>query len=355
METKLRPVLQAWLHELGPKQFAAQLLQLPHMLRRTPQEVQELRLWLLSLGIADTDTAVRQNPVLLKQQLQRLQQNMKALRTYALPGLVQLAICHPAALTYRPQHLYEVYTTMAEIIDADPASSEVADLMGTKSSTRPFQIRAEDLKARASAFCQSFAADHATVQKALKRGVFSCEPATVQQRAELLKQLLSLKDAELKKLLKQPMLLTMATETLHTHLTSYYALGFTQADIKAMCLAQPTLLLLDMTSEINREKWAFLTGILQLSTSEVAAAPVNLTRSLMNVLGPRHAFVVHLTVSGVMGDRACIAVRSLITSTQNDAGFAKLLSRRIKTSSLEYTASFKAQWHVFEAAARYQH
>ena len=57
------------------------------MLTRTPQELQDLRLWLLSLGV-DVDKALRKNPQLVMHRLQGLQDKVGAFHAYNLPGLM---------------------------------------------------------------------------------------------------------------------------------------------------------------------------------------------------------------------------------------------------------------------------
>ena len=121
VDTKLHHSLELWLQELGSEELAAQLLRFPHMLRRTPQEMRDLRLWLLSLGI-DADRALRENSRLTIYRLQGLQGKVDAFRADNLPGLVLFVLRHPQALMRNPDNVFELYSAVAEMLDVDPAS-----------------------------------------------------------------------------------------------------------------------------------------------------------------------------------------------------------------------------------------
>ena len=212
------------------------------------------------------------------------------------------------------------------------------------------------MKNRMSFFRQCFAANHATVRQALKYCVFLLDPHIAEERAQFLKKMLDLSSAELNKLLKRPQLLNYTSDNLQAHLESFYGLGFSQAHVKAMCLSQPILLLLDMTSNTNREKWSFLTVILKMSISELAASPAVLTLSVANRLGPRHAFITQLLACGAICEQEYRAVHPLIYGPLSDAKFVTMLVKRLnKTDPTEYTSTFKQQWQVCWEFLRHQH
>ena len=116
--------------------------------------------------------------------------------------------------------------------------------------------------------------------------------------------------------------------------------------MKAMCLSQPTLLAYDLTSQVNREKWTFLTGILHLGINELVSKPIVLSYSLGNRLGPRHAFAVQLNAGSTIDGQLNSASISLILSSRNDALFVEKISRHCMSGppAVQYTAAFKAQW-----------
>ena len=345
VDSKLHHSLKLWLQELGPEGLDAQLLRFPFMLTRTPQEMQDLRLWLLSLGL-DADKALRRSPKLATYRLQSLQAKLDAFHAYNLPGLVSFVLRHPQALERSPDSVYELYSALAELLDVDPASTDAADFLNSGRSQRMLNgITAADIKKRMAFFRQCFAANHATVRQALKYCVFLLEPRTMEERAQFLKKMLDLSNAELNKLLKKPQVLNHTSDNLQAHLESFYGLGFSQAHMKAMCLTQPEVLLLDMTSKTNVEKWSFLTVILKLSISELAARPYVFTCSLANKLGPRHAFIVQkLMTTGAMCQHKYSAVHRLIYGMQTDAVFVDTLAKRLKTAPGEYTITFKQRW-----------
>ena len=317
--------------------------------------MRDLRLWLLSLGL-DADRVLRRTPLLATRHLQTLQSKVDAFHAYNLRGLVPFVLRHPQALASSPDNVFQMYSTLAEILDVDPASTDVADLLNSGTSQRMFvSITAAEMKDRMSFLRQSFAANHATVRQALKFCVFLVKPGTMEERAQFLKQMLDLSNAELNTLLKRPQLLNYTSDNLQAHLDSFYGLGFSQAHMKAMCLTQPDLLTLDMTSNTNCEKWSFLTAVLKMSISELAARPTVLCSSLANKFGPRHACVVQLLTSAAICGQEYRAVQSLICGSQSDAVFATMLAtRRNKTDPIEYTSTFKQQWQVCWEFLRHQ-
>ena len=345
VDTKLHHSLKLWLQELRPEGLNSLLLRFPFMLTRTPQEFRDLRLWLLSLGL-DADKALRRNPMLAIYHLQSLQAKLNAFHAYNLPGLMSFVLRHPQALASSPDRVFELYNAVAEVLDVDPASTDASVFLNSGRSQRLFShITAAELENRMSFFRQCFAADHAKVRQALKFCVFLLEPHTMEEQAHFLKKILDLSNPELNKLLKRPQLLNYASDNLQAHLKSFHGLGFSQAHMKAMCLAQPDLLTLNMTSSINCEKWSFLTIVLKMSISELAARPHVLCSSLANKLGPRHAFIVQLLTSGVMCQHKHNAVYTLIYGKQTDAVFATQLAKRVnKTGPIEYTSTFRQQW-----------
>ena len=344
VDTKLHHSLKLWLQELGPEGLDAQLLRFPYMLTRTPQDMRDLCLWLLSLGI-DADKALRRTPMLASYQLHTLQGKVDAFHAYNLPGLVPFVLRHPQALASSPDIVFQLYSAVAEILDVDPASTDAAIFLNSGKSRAFVQITAAEMKNRMSFFWHCFAANPATVRQALKYCVFNLEPGIMEERAQFLKKMLGLSTAELNKLLKTPQLLNHMSDNLQAHLKSFYELGFSQAHMKAMCLTQPSLLLLDMTSTANVETWSFLTAILKMSVSGLAARPGVFTFSLANRLGPRHAFIVRLLTSGAMCQHMYNAVQPLIYGRQTDADFVETLARHLKTDPGGYTIGFKQLWH----------
>ena len=355
VDTKLHHPLKLWLQELGPEGLDAQLLRFPRMLTRTPEEMRDLRLWLMSLGL-DADQALRRNPMLVTRHLQTLQGKVDAFHAYNLPGLVSFILRHPQALMRSPEYVFDIYSALLEVLDVDLASTDIADLLHSGTSQRMFaNITAAELKTRMSFFRHCFAANHATVRQALKYCLFLLDTSTMEERAQFLKKMLDMNDAELVKLLKKPQLLNYASHNLQAHLESFYGLGFSQAHMKAMCLTRPDLLILDMTSSINCEKWSFLTVILKMSINKLAASPEILACSLANKLGPRHASTTQLLACGAMHEHEYCAVHLLIYGPLSDAKFVTMLAKRLnKTDPTNYTSTFKQQWQVRWEFLRHQ-
>ena len=246
---------------------------------------------------------------------------------------------------------------MTELLDVDSASTEAAELVNPTSGQRMFcNTTSAEMKTRMSFFRQCFAANHATMQQALKYCVFLLDTSTMEERAQFLKTMLGLSNAESNTLLKRPQLLNYASDNLQAHLDSFYALGFSQAHLKAMCLTRPGLLALDMTSDANCEKRSFLTVILKISISKLAASPSILNVSLADKLGPRHAYITQLLACGAMCEQEYRAVQLLIYGPLSDAKFVTMLAKRLNnTNPIEYTSTFKQQWQVCWEFLRRQH
>ena len=154
VNTRLRHSLKLWLQEMRPEGLDAQLLRFPFTLARIPQDLRDLRLWLLSLGI-DANKALHKNPRLVGYHLQVLQGKVDAFRAYNLPGLVSFVLRHPQALMRSPDSVFKLYSTLAEILDVDPAFT---DLLSLSISQRMFNFStAAEIKTRMSFFRQRFA------------------------------------------------------------------------------------------------------------------------------------------------------------------------------------------------------
>ena len=77
MESRLRPMIQLWLQELGSEQLPVRLQQQPRLLLHKPSEYDEVYQWLSSLGL-DADRIKSRSPRVMVRELEAVQATVKA-------------------------------------------------------------------------------------------------------------------------------------------------------------------------------------------------------------------------------------------------------------------------------------
>lgn len=344
LEGKLKPVLKSWSQELGPQRLATQLHRFPFLLRRTPAETQEMQRWLSSQGVVDAEQAIYTCPSLMKINVSTLQRKMDKFSSYNTPSIMSLLLRHPDALTYEPQRVYDICNAMAQVLELDVASEAMAEFTSSIRNQRVFSAPATDLVSRMSEFSQHFRSDQATKKRALRRGVYLVETSLLLQRAEALKHKLELTDLQLKKLLREPQMLLLKTETLQEHVDPFLMLGFSTCQLRTMVVAQPALLTINMATANMTEKWRFITQVMKLSVVKAASSSGMLTQSLQTTLGPRHGYLLQLLISGALSEQEHQGLQATIYSKTGDAGFVARVGKVIEGSDLQFDSVFKERW-----------
>ena len=187
-------------------------------------------------------------------------------------------------------------------------------------------------------FCTCFEVDYTQMQRAWKQGVCAVSPAEIDIRLGSIAAQLSATKVEAKAVLRSaPQLATLLPETVGLHVTELLDLGFSHDHVKSMCLYQPTLMTLSYNSRLQRDKWDFLTRIMQLDHDAIAAKPYLLKYSLSNRLGPRWEYWQQLTLHG--GVTSTASIGSLMVKT--NASFRATYT----TPQLGvYDEQFQKQW-----------
>ena len=340
VQKKLRPAVQAWQAELGAKGFPAKLAYWPFLLRHTPEAIQQLREWLASLGVVDTDKALHSNSKLLACRLSYLQANLADLQARNVPHLLHMIKKNPHILCYAPENVQSACAAAIEALDMDVSSTKTADFLSA-AGRYLFGVSTTVQLKRYASFCKKFSITQSGVKEAFTSGIFTMTENTVQQYADALKQTLCLSDADIKKIVSRtPRVLALSQATVQTHIDVLVSLGFTISQVKTMSLLLPNILCFNFNSVQMTEKWKFLTSVLSCDLDILVAHPIMFTRSVHNVLGPRHAFVLQLVCDGIFTKGASkewfhkCCYRSEVEMQQ---AFARLSTRH-------YDGDFKRQW-----------
>ena len=139
------------------------------------------------------------------------------------------------------------------------------------------------------------------MQKAWKLGVFRASPAELDIRLDsIAAQLDATLDEAISVAHRLPGISTLLPATVALHVMQLHDLGFMRLQVKSLCLKQPTTLALNYSSQLQADKWAFLTCVLRLSHDAIAAYPTLLMTSLPNRLGPRWAYLQQLRSHNVI-------------------------------------------------------
>ena len=340
VEKKMRPAIQAWQNELGTKAFPAKFAYWPFLLRHTPEAIQQLRQWLASLGVVDTDKALHSVPMLLDCRLWSLQANLADLQARNMPHLLHIIKQHPGVLCHSPQRVQSACAAAIEALDMNVLSTETADFLSA-AGRYLFGHSTSVMLNRYSSFCKKYSLTQCGVKQAFTSGIFTMTEDTIQQNADALKHKLCLNDADTKKIVSShPKILTFSTDSVQRHVDVLVSLGFTVSQVKTMSLLQPNIVCFNFKSVQMTEKWEFLTRVMSCDSDTLTAHPKMLARSLHNVLGPRHAFVLQLVGDGILmqgASKEWLCKHCCNSEIRVQQVFANVSTRH-------YDGDFKRQW-----------
>ena len=155
--------------------------------------------------------------------------------------------------------------------------------------------------------------------------------------------MLEITSGQLHKLItKHPALLVSPTVTLKANLEAMLRLGLSLQQLSAVCLTRPSLLRVNWRSDMQVEKWSFLTQVMHHDLVFLASHSGMLGASLRNVLGPQYAYIKHLRACGIQSTRKKLLLDVLLG---NDHHFMKSLIRvKLLPAALPYDANFKADF-----------
>ncbi len=298
VKTKLRPALQLWLQELGTEQLSQQLQKVQRLLVCTPEERNEVYLWLVSKGV--NAARVQQTaPNVMTREVGAVQSTFEALQqaaSFSDKQICTLVHKHSVALAHAPEHVLGTLQAVS-MLSGMPMTSDSFREVILAASGRLFCRSPVTLHQRVTFFCQMYATGTHVARAALTRGVFVTPESVMQTRAAKLQEQLGWDSKQLKqKLSANPGILKSEPSTLAHNVHDMQGAGFSQTQVWAMCTQQPPLLGLKWTSDTCVEKLQFLTCLLGLSLDDIAAKPNLLIYSVNSLLGPRVWFLYQIGV-----------------------------------------------------------
>ena len=288
VETKLQPVLQLWLHELGTEQLSQQLQKLPCLLMCTPEERTEVYSWLVSKGV-NAARVQQKAPRAMTRELSAVQSSFEALQHAADFSDAQMCTLlhkHSVALEHQSERVVGTLQVVSTMLDTPLTSDSFReDLLAA--NNRLFLQNPDTLHQRVVFFCQMYATGTHVARTALTSGVFVTPESVVQSRATKLQELLGWDSEHLnQKLSSEPKILNYEPSTLARNVHDMQGAGFCLTQVWAMCTKHPALLGCKWTSDTCVEKLQFLTCLLGLTLDDIAARPHLLTYSVSGFLGP---------------------------------------------------------------------
>ena len=344
-DTKLRPALQLWLKHLGSQQLSERLSKYPQLLLSTPDECNDVYLWLTSVGI-DAKRIQRKAPTVMARKLIEVQNTLQAiqqgllLRDDELPAFFKR---HARSLGLSPDRVTHTLQVVAELLAVPVASKEMQDVIKV-CSERLFMPDPTVLHHRISYFCEEFKGGQHAAKAALKQNVYQASVETMRARAAELKAMLGWTADELNPCLNFfPMILGCKSATVANNIQKLQAHSFTSAQAVKIYASYPSLAGYDWRSPLGVEKLEYLMLILQLTTGQIASQYVLLGSSLEQKLGPRAEFLYRSRA--VLPDTP-IAVSGFASyvSHLSDAKFAARFNLASISPPLIYDADFKRHW-----------
>ena len=344
-DTKLRPALQLWLKELGSQRLSQRLEKAPALLCRTPEECNDVYLWLGSLGV-DAEMIQQIAPRVMARQLSEVQNTVGAIQqALQLPDeqLPAFFKQHVHSLLYLPERVAQVLQAMAEVLEVPLTSQEMQDHVMV-CSQQIFQSDPAVLLQRVAFFAKEFKGGQRAAKAALKLGVYRISAAVMKERAAELKALLGWTEDELnQKLSACPRILTQKPSTVANNIQKLQAHNFSPAQALDMCASYPSMVSYDWDSRRNVEKLTYLLRILQLSIEELVIKPRLLIASLERKIGPRSEF---LYLSRIFTPDMPLGVSGFLGYVQvcSDAGFAARFNKLSASPPLMFDEAFKQHW-----------
>ena len=182
---------------------------------------------------------------------------------------------------------------------------------------------------------------------AWKHDVFVVPPEVMASRLQWLSQSLLASVEEAGSVYRRSAaLLRLRSTTVSANVGKLQALGFTLSQTKSMCESQRSMLGFHVTTNVQQEKWEFLTCLMQLTPSFIATRPHLLMSSLPKRLGPRWEFLQHLRDHGLL---------PYIDATEVTAPIVAFMESKIKRVyavplssplQLSYDQHFQAHWQL---------
>ena len=345
VESRLRPMIQLWLQELGSEQLPVCLQQQPRLLLHKPSEYDEVYQWLSSLGL-DADRIKSRSPRVMVRELEAVQATVKAFQ-HALQltdaDLPAVLYKHYTVLKCSPESVLPIVHAAATVLGHSPGSAEFRELF-LALNARLFDHKPSNILSRVTYFCKQYGMGGNTAQIALKQNVCSVPEATMQLRAAGLQVMLGWDDLQLKrKLSSAPSLLTRQPSAIAVTMKNLQGLGFSVAQALDMCTSNPVLMMQNWTSALGNEKIKFLTLLLGLAIDNVAARSRLLMYSVPYRLGPRVCFIFQC---GVLDTPKTVLLSGHLSNICgfSNAEFSKKYNRPMSSPPMLYDTAYIRHW-----------
>ena len=343
-DTKLRPALQLWLKHLGSQQLSARLHKHPRLLCCTPEECNDIYMWLVSIGV-DAEKIQQKAPLVLARQLSEVQSTVQAMQQTLQLTDAQLSAFfkrHLYSLLYSHERVARTLQTLAELLAVPVASKEMWEVVMV-CDHRLFDPDPAEFHHRVSFFCKEFKGGQHATKAALKGSLYRMSVETMRARAAELKVTLGWTEGQLnQRVSRYPRILSFKSSTLAKNIQKLREHSFSSVQALDVYASFPGLAGYDWSSPSNVEKLDFLTQVLQLSTAELASKPQLLGTSFEQRLGPRSQFI-YLS-KGIAPDTPFGLSYYSSYIKPSDVVFAAKFNNLLANTPLIYDENFKQHW-----------
>ena len=293
--------MQLWRQDLGLN-FPSELRRTPTLLTWTPERQDAKYSYLASIGVTTHKSLQKKCSQAFVQSLDLMQRKVASLEA---AGFTQVQVAslvekHPDILRRSAEVTQELLLVIDKLFGCAMDRKAVTNVILSCNVRRLFAMAPSSLYRNFSYFCACVDVDEKQNKRAWKNGVFVLSPAQLDARLNLLGLQLSATQEEAKGVVrKMPQIIHLRQATIELHVKQFHGLGFSQTQVKDMCLMQPILVTFNCASKVQRDKWGCLTCVLQLSHATLAATPQLLMSSLPNRTGPRWEYLQHMKQLGV--------------------------------------------------------
>ena len=345
VDTKLRSALHLWIEHVGSQQLSERLNKQPPTLCRTPDECNDVYLWLLSVGI-DAERIQQKSPKAMSRRLDDVQNTFWVIQQALQLSDKQLPVFfhrHFRSLHFSPGHVAQTLQTVAELLAVPVASKEMQDVVMVRHQ-QLFAKEPAELHHLVSFFCKEFKGGQQAAKAALKQDMFRISAESMRENADQLGAMLGWTEDELNKAVcVNPRVLTVKPSTLANNLQKLQAHSFTSVQAVNMCASYPVLAAHDWSSPLNVERLDYFRLVLQLSTAELSAKPRLFSASLERKIGPRSEFMYR---SKLTSPDVPLGLSAFTTNVQtlSDVKFAARFNSSLASPPMIYNEVFKQHW-----------
>ena len=342
VEQKLLPAIQRWQHELG-RSFLSDFKRIPSLLVLKAEEEKAKDAYLTSIGVNSYRRLRQRQSTMFRLSLMSMQGRVAVLEAHGFTQaqVTSLIKQHPDIITRTSGHVEGVLRTISDIFDCAQGMDALSEVVLSCHRLGVFSLSPAALRHNFTYFCTCVGANDKETQRAWRNGIFITSPAELDIRLDSVAAQLDTTLVEAKGLVRRiPEISTLLPETVGLHVMQLHDLGFSRHQVKSMCSRQPSMLTLNYNTQLQADKWEFLTCVLQLSHDAIASRPQLLMSSLPNRLGPRWAYLQQLRLHGLIAFTAAPQVfQSLLFCTD-----LQFRARHTAPGLNLYDEHFQKQW-----------